>query len=189
MNIANFVTLMSVALGVVSVFLIQSDMLKWVCALFPLIILFDKLDGMVARRFSCESDIGAQLDSLSDALNFGVVISLLIFKVSDIPVIIGIAAIIYNVCAFWRLARFNAEGGHSDSFRGLPTTISAAWLYVFLAGLSFIPKYNSYILVPLMLVFSALMIGTFRYDNKSLFTRALYLIVPMSMILLLRDMF
>ena len=74
----NIITLSGLSFGLSSIrFALESDFnLAIVCILFA--GLCDVLDGMLARHLQSESDLGAQLDSLSDFLSFGIAPGLLI---------------------------------------------------------------------------------------------------------------
>lgn len=97
-------------------------------------MIFDVLDGSVARWTRQTSSLGGQLDSLSDAISFGVAPAFLVWKLvhlvpggqaGHIPSRLGWAlALLYLCCAVLRLARFNVEtapGDPHEAFRGLPT--------------------------------------------------------------------
>ena len=107
---------------------------KWVEALAMLIlaILFDIIDGRLARLFKSTSQFGAQLDSLSDAVVFGVVpaISLYLWGLQPASKIAWAATLFFCICGALRLARFNSElqedGEHSKVFfTGIPMPASA----------------------------------------------------------------
>jgi CDP-diacylglycerol--serine O-phosphatidyltransferase len=105
----------------------------------------DVLDGRVARLTRTTSSFGGQLDSLSDAISFGVAPAFLMMKVvefhlnhlalefSKVSIIIGrgilFSAIFYAMCAVVRLARFNVENEEDESahmnFAGLPSPAAA----------------------------------------------------------------
>ena len=99
-----------------------------------LAMVFDGLDGYVARLARTTSDFGAQLDSLCDVVSFGVAPGFLLVKmcprftlVHDQAVWIIAAA--YAACAALRLARFNVETSDDDEhlyFSGLPSPAAAA---------------------------------------------------------------
>jgi len=119
------------------------------CALVFLGMVFDSLDGWVARLTRGFSDFGAQLDSLADALTFGLVPAFLAKVliehegvVSGSPRLHFLAAASYSVMAILRLARFNLENdneGDHGSFKGLPSpaaggaVVSLMWLYLVLS--------------------------------------------------------
>jgi len=92
-------------------------------------MLWDTLDGRVARLTNSQSAFGAEYDSLSDLVSFGVAPALLVYlwSLSDLGRIGWLAAFIYLACAALRLARFNTQVGASDKryFQGLPSPASA----------------------------------------------------------------
>jgi CDP-diacylglycerol--serine O-phosphatidyltransferase len=99
-------------------------------------MVFDALDGPIARFARLTSDFGAELDSLSDAISFGVAPAFLMLKFSALyhpalflhPRLLWVIAILYMMCAILRLARFNVtkdgEPQH-EFFRGLPSPAAA----------------------------------------------------------------
>ena len=94
-------------------------------------MVFDALDGPVARFAKQASAFGAQLDSLSDAISFGVAPAFLMLKFSPVlfhPRLLWVIAVLYMLCAVMRLARFNVtqddEPAH-EYFRGLPSPAAA----------------------------------------------------------------
>ena len=104
--------------------------------LIILAMIFDGLDGRVAKLTRQISEFGAQLDSLSDAISFGVAPALLVAlmnRPSDTPGIwpkaVWFFALVYALCAILRLARYNVEARRGlrekDLFRGLPTPAAA----------------------------------------------------------------
>ncbi len=112
-------------------------------ALIFLAMIFDALDGKVARLTDQTSDFGAQLDSLADAITFGVAPAVLVKCMIDLhqsphgtllphhPKLYYLCAALYALCAVMRLARFNVEtAGHEErahvEFYGLPTPAAAA---------------------------------------------------------------
>jgi CDP-diacylglycerol---serine O-phosphatidyltransferase len=99
-----------------------------------LAMLFDALDGHLARLTKATSDFGAQLDSLSDLVTFGVAPAFLLVKMCpgftfNHNQMIWIIAAAYACCAALRLARFNVETDDEDdhlTFKGLPSPGAAA---------------------------------------------------------------
>jgi CDP-diacylglycerol--serine O-phosphatidyltransferase len=106
-------------------------------------MVFDGLDGRVARLTRTESAFGAELDSLSDMVSFGVAPALVIyhwalkdFAAIKTVAVLGpwlssklgwVAAFVYCACAALRLARFNTnlEVGDKRFFQGLPSPAAA----------------------------------------------------------------
>jgi CDP-diacylglycerol--serine O-phosphatidyltransferase len=114
---------------------------KFLAAAYLLILamVFDALDGRLARFARHTTDFGGQLDSLADVVSFGAApafIALMLFK-SEGPVIpfavsrlVWAAGGLYFSCAAIRLARFNVSNEHGEqhhfSFLGLPSPGAAA---------------------------------------------------------------
>ncbi len=100
-------------------------------AIFIAMVL-DGLDGRVARLTNTQSAFGAEYDSLSDMVSFGVAPALVIYVWALKPLgkLGWIAAFIYCACAALRLARFNTKLDDSDKryFQGLPSPAAAALL-------------------------------------------------------------
>ena len=90
----------------------------------------DGLDGRIARLTNTQSAFGAQFDSLSDLVSFGVAPSLIMFSwaFEDIGRFGWAASFIYMSCAALRLARFNVQLGTTDKrfFVGLQSPLAAA---------------------------------------------------------------
>lgn len=108
-----------------------------IAILFALI--FDGLDGRVARLTRTSSRFGAEYDSLSDMVSFGVAPALVMFSwaLGDLGKVGWSAAFIYVACAALRLARFNTRVGVGDQryFTGLASPpaacIMASTVWVF----------------------------------------------------------
>ncbi|MCI0378784.1 MAG: CDP-diacylglycerol--serine O-phosphatidyltransferase [Gemmataceae bacterium] len=102
-------------------------------------MIFDLFDGYVARLSKTASKFGGELDSLCDAISFGVAPAFLLLKMGPgwqphpllHQIVAGIAAL-YMVCTVLRLARFNVDNtpdpGSHKRFRGLPSPAAAGCL-------------------------------------------------------------
>jgi CDP-diacylglycerol--serine O-phosphatidyltransferase len=103
-------------------------------------MLFDALDGYVARLSKTASKFGGELDSLCDAISFGVAPAFLLLRLGPAwdpqrPILHQLCtgiAVLYMVCAILRLARFNVENTPDPAshkrFRGLPSPGAAGCL-------------------------------------------------------------
>lgn len=96
-------------------------------------MIFDALDGHVARLAKSSSNFGAELDSLCDLVTFGVAPAFLMVKMlptfTHLHREVWILAAIFAACAAIRLARFNVETDEEDdhlTFSGLPSPAAAA---------------------------------------------------------------
>lgn len=128
------------------------EKMKNACFLIFLAMIFDGLDGMVARLTKTTSDFGAQLDSFADAITFGVAPAILakslvqhegpLLGYSISPRLSFAACACFSLLAILRLARFNLESGTEKKkgkfFRGLPSPAAAGsvasliWIYLVL---------------------------------------------------------
>jgi len=93
-------------------------------------MIFDGLDGRVARMTRTQSEFGAEYDSLSDMVSFGAAPALVIYEwaLKGMGKLGWIAAFIYCASAALRLARFNTNIGVVDKryFQGMPSPAAAA---------------------------------------------------------------
>lgn len=105
-------------------------------------MIFDGLDGRVARMTNSTSAFGAEYDSLSDMVSFGLAPALLVYQwaLQDFEKLGWVIAFIYTAAAALRLARFNTQVGIADKryFQGLPSPAAAALL----AGLVWMVETN-----------------------------------------------
>lgn len=134
--LAIFQTAMGLASG-------RSDPIKTAGYLILIAMIFDALDGKVARITRTTSSFGAQLDSLCDLVTFGVAPSFLVFstvtQLARTPAglfqywlperIVLVVCVFYAMCALIRLARFTAETTPDEKshleFQGLPSPAAA----------------------------------------------------------------
>jgi CDP-diacylglycerol--serine O-phosphatidyltransferase len=95
-------------------------------------MVFDMLDGYVARLTKTASDFGGELDSLCDVVSFGVAPAFLLLKLGPgwepsvfLHQVLGGIAALYFACTAMRLARFNVDNNPDPAthkrFRGLPS--------------------------------------------------------------------
>jgi CDP-diacylglycerol--serine O-phosphatidyltransferase len=107
-------------------------------------ILFDALDGRVARAMHTNSEFGRELDSLADVISFGIAPAFLAYawgvramaagsasETSHLTQIGWLIGFFYVGCCAWRLARFNIQGmapGGSRYFAGMPTPAAAGMI-------------------------------------------------------------
>lgn len=93
-------------------------------------MIFDGLDGRVARITNTQSDFGAEYDSMADMVSFGMAPALVAYNwgLSDLGKLGWFAAFIYVAGAALRLARFNTQVGIADKrfFQGLASPAAAA---------------------------------------------------------------
>ena len=109
--------------------------MKYAGWLIILAIVFDALDGKVARLANQTSEFGVQLDSLSDMISFGVAPAVMVKAIADMqnfyPRAAWITGALFMMCAALRLARFNVDTDEEDShhfFRGLPSPAAGGFI-------------------------------------------------------------
>lgn len=159
----NLLTLANLASGFISmIFTVHS---RFEMAALAILIggLFDSLDGRVARLLGVTSQIGQELDSLSDVISFGIAPGLLMY-VLDLQYfgVLGASiAILFAVCAGFRLARFNVETP-SGYFVGLPSTAAGGTVASFVL---YGAKLHSPFYLVLALMLAVLMVSRLRYPD------------------------
>lgn len=135
-------------------------------------IIFDGLDGWVARLTHSTTKFGIELDSLSDLTAFGVAPAVLIYKWAIAPFgRIGFAvAFLFMACGALRLARYNVQMGSTESkaFTGMPIPAAAVVLATLVIFYSEIwegtPEKNIFILL-FTLILALLMVSRLKFHG------------------------
>lgn len=123
--------------------------------------ILDSIDGMLARQWGVVSPLGAQLDSLSDLVSFGVAPAVLFVTThfDGAPAFSAVLASSFAVAGAYRLARFNTEE-KSAYFTGLPITAAGSAL----ACLSMLPLGPHEVwLAPALVLLGLLMVSRVPY--------------------------
>lgn len=129
--VPNLVTLTGLCFGLTSIRFTFADRFELAAGLLIFAALLDGLDGLLARRLNAASPFGAELDSLSDFVCFGVAPALLLyhFGLEGMSGMGWLAAMFFAICCCLRLARFNvaakAETGEKSGFTGVPAPAGA----------------------------------------------------------------
>ena len=165
-------------------------------------MMWDTLDGRVARLTNTQSAFGAEYDSLADLVSFGLAPALLVYEWSlfELGRFGWLAAFVFLACAALRLARFNTQVGIADKrfFQGLPSPAAAGviasmiWLkiWTFVSLDSDVISLSYYLGAGITILCGLLMVSNVRYysfkelDSKKASFRFLLLIV-MSLIILM----
>jgi len=174
--IPNLFTAMNMFSGFFSIISASQGNFVYAGWLIIIAAIFDTLDGFMARLTKSSSEIGVELDSLSDVVSFGVAPSFLLFQtyfhqfetfgiiISSLPMIAG----------GFRLARFNVQlvGFDKSYFTGLP--IPSAALVIVCFNLSFYndgyPDQLKIFIIPMVLLVSFLMVSKIKYDTLPKFS-------------------
>ena len=104
-------------------------------------VVFDFMDGKMARKLGGGSSFGMELDSLADVVSFGVAPAMIMYSVylKDFYGVAGaIVAAFFALCGALRLARFNVH--HVDgSFQGLPIPAAGHFVVSFVVAAVYLP--------------------------------------------------
>ncbi len=132
-------------------------------------VVLDGLDGRVARMANATSDFGLQLDSLADAISFGVAPAILVYSwgMADFGRFARFSAFVFLICGVMRLARYNLQLQDLKQFAGLPIPAAAG---IIAALVHFFPEPPQHALFKVLLVGATyltafLMISTIRYPS------------------------
>src|SRR6202045_1980505 len=145
----NVVTLLAMCAGLTAIRLAFED--RYVLALAAIVFaaILDGIDGRLARFLKGTSRFGAELDSLSDFVNFGVAPALILYfwGLHELRSVGWIAALTFAICAALRLARFNVmiedpnrPAWAGNFFVGMPAPAGAITVLL--------PIYASFLEVP-----------------------------------------
>jgi CDP-diacylglycerol--serine O-phosphatidyltransferase len=142
--VPNILTLLALCAGMTAVRFAMGG--NFVSAVFSIIAagIFDGLDGRMARLLKATSSFGAELDSLSDFVSFGIAPAavLYLWTLSELQGFGWAIALLYAVCCALRLARFNSESPSETPsyaapfFTGAPAPAGA--------GLVMVPMFLSF---------------------------------------------
>lgn len=167
----NLLTIVNMFFGFFAV--IYSINSNFTYAAYAIVIaaVFDQLDGRVARMANATSRFGAELDSLSDLISFGMAPGLLLFLWSLEPFgrLGWLASFFYVACGALRLARFNVQSGSVEKayFQGLPIPMAAG--IVASSVLAFedleLDAARSWGLLAMTFLLGFVMVSTFRYRS------------------------
>lgn len=141
----NMLTVLALCAGLTSMRFSLNE--SWQLAVTAIVVaaVFDGLDGRLARLLKGTSKFGAELDSLSDFVCFGVAPSILIYRwtLSDLGGVGWILVLAFSVCCALRLARFNTA---------LDSANQPTWMANFFAGVP-APAAGGLVLLPIILSF------------------------------------
>ena len=131
----NIVTILALSAGMTSLKFALAG--RWELAAFAILLagVFDGIDGSIARLLKSVSRFGAELDSLSDVISFGVAPAAIVYlwALRELGGLGWVIALAYVICCALRLARFNSKLDVEDEPRkkagfltGIPAPMAAA---------------------------------------------------------------
>lgn len=167
--VPNLITILAVCAGMSAIRL--SFEAHYEKAIFMVLVAaaLDGFDGRIARLLKASSAFGAQMDSLADAINFGVAPALIVYSymLHEAGGVGWIAALIYSIACCLRLARFNVMLENSvlshwqkDYFVGIPAPAGAllALLPMYLGALGMLHGAKTVLFFSLYLVIIAFLL-------------------------------
>lgn len=177
----NLITLLSLCAGLTAIRLAIEGRIEWALGAIVFAAALDGLDGRVARMLKGQSRFGAELDSLADFVNFGVVPGLILYfwGLNELGAIGWIAALVFAICMSLRLARFNVmiddpnrPAWMANFFTGVPAPAGAIIvllpIYIHLLGM---PRFTALACV-YTLVIAFLLVSTLPvFSGKKLGNR------------------
>ena len=170
----NLLTTANFFCGIWAITLIFKDMYFHAALVLLLAMLFDFMDGHVARMSKTITSFGTEYDSLSDLVSFGIAPGLLVYQLmlSDMGRIgLGIF-FIYTVSVALRLARFNSklETSEKTSFSGLPCPAAAGVIASsVISGIKYECEQLLIVLPFIMVLLAYFMVSNFRYQKLTQF--------------------
>lgn len=171
----NLITMTSLFLGFFALIEAVAGRFDVASAAILVCIVLDGLDGRVARSLNIVSRFGAEFDSLTDAVVFGVVpaVTMYLWLYSDPGINPAwmkagwLAAFFYVACTVLRLARFNSQAT-SYMFRGLPSPAAAALVMAFIWSWQDLAySYQSAVVLSFVILIAAgaLMVSNLSYTS------------------------
>jgi len=169
-NIPNIITCLNLYAGCLSCVMALNHNYIGAFVFILLAACFDFLDGFTARLIKAHSPIGAQLDSLSDVVSFGLAPGFIVYSflsTSSIAISytenLKFLAFLIPVFAAFRLAKFNVDSRQTSSFLGLPVPANGLFWGTLIP--SIIPLWESnhtfytFFVVALVIIFCLLMVS------------------------------
>jgi len=172
--LANFLTTLSLFFGFFSIIFSLQHHFTFACWAIILSVVFDGLDGQVARLNPSPSGFGKELDSLVDVVAFGIAPAILgyIYIYGTFYFWASAVLFIYLFCSVMRLAKYNITPKESmvKYFYGLPTTVGggvlASFVLIYRRGDEFVlPAFLPVVFLLIVLVLSLLMVSRVKYLN------------------------
>lgn len=184
-NAANAITATNALLGVLGIGFAArgSPALSLLCG--ALAMPCDVLDGVVARKTGTTSAFGAQLDSLADAVSFALLPASVAMAFRAPWYTLG-AALLFAMAGLLRLARFGVVGlsdtNGKPAFEGVPTLFAASVLQVVAAIAGWLPEPSrAPLFTAFYLFFAPAMVSSLPFPKRGLHTRAMWILVPLSL--------
>ena len=179
-HLPNLFTLINLSLGFFSILLSSQGNFSSAALLILFASIADFLDGFLAKKLNAVSDLGKQLDSLSDMITFGVSPSILMYYfLLELPQTISpysnYLVVLIPIFSALRLAKFNIDANQDQNFKGLPTPANALFFALLVYFLSnnqtlFSAEILYKILLVLIMIFSYLLNSNVMFFSLKFFS-------------------
>ncbi len=175
-HIPNGITCLNLLSGCIAIYLALRgsepagplSSMQWAYIFVGLAAIFDFLDGAMARLLKAYSEVGRELDSLSDLVSFGLAPAAMMSTMlteaygqslwSLVPLLIA-------VCGALRLARFNVDTTQTTTFRGLPIPANAIFWIGMSAWISAHGCPPAWVVSAIIICISLLMLSSLRMSS------------------------
>jgi len=154
------------------------EKISWAAICIMIAAVIDFLDGFVARLLKATSEMGKQLDSLSDVVSFGVAPAVILYQLLrfsyareanglDVSLWFLVPAFILACAAAFRLAKFNLDTTQQYSFRGVPVPAVGILIasYPLILHFNFINSVNALIINKWFLYASIIVLSYLMVSN------------------------
>lgn len=160
MKLPDYITCLNLISGLLSIYSAIHHHFGVAAILLLAGVFFDAIDGFVARRLKIESKFGAELDSLSDLVTFGVAPMVLVTAYYNTPWL-SLLSILIPVCGALRLARHNVNRHLTKGYLiGLPITMSGI-----IMPLLIVFKFNIHVAAVTIVALSLFYVSTRRVNK------------------------
>jgi len=165
----DFVSIINLLFGMAAIFFAFSGLFSVAAVCLLIAAAADGVDGYVARKTS-SGPLGAHIDSLVDAVSFGVAPAVLVYCMSG-ELISILFVCLYAICGILRLARYNAFPPQEPVYSGIPITSACVSLAVLIIFFNEVPRaafevpYSNELIYITLFLLSLLMVSTIPYPK------------------------
>ena len=163
---SDIISMLNMTSGFISIICSFNSNFKMAAIFMIIAIMFDSADGWVARKANRNDELGfgKNIDSISDAVSFGVAPAIFVYaSINPNNIIVGLVSLLIVICGVLRLTRYNVISQHLNmsGFIGFPIPgIAFILATLYLSGI-----HNSYLVLILSIIVSLLMISNIYYPK------------------------
>jgi len=163
-GVPDLFSIMNASFGFLSIIMILEGGMEAACQLMLLAVIFDSIDGWIARKIKRRDDKGFEMnvDSLSDITSFGLAPALFVYSTTSFRYINILVGLLIMTCGILRLSRFNViASAKKSTFIGLPIPVMAVVVSsLYLSGI-----FNEHIILIIATIVSLMMISSIEYPK------------------------